>query len=284
MKRITTNKINSIIIITLIYILAIIASIIIYNKLSYSIYINILIADIIATLIVYVFSVVFDNASIYDPYWSVQPIVIALGYSIRKNLNISSILVLIAITIWGVRLTLNWAYTFSDLTKQDWRYTKYKNETGKFYQIVNLFGIHMMPTILVFLATIPVIEIIDSNIFNLGSIIGFIISLCAVILQGTADYQMHRYRRKKNHKLIREGLWKYSRHPNYLGEILMWWGIAIQGISITGKIWNISGAMLITILFLTISIPLADKRQSKKEEYNKYKEETRSLFPIPKRT
>ena len=65
-------------------------------------------------------------------------------------------------------ITLNWAYTFSNLTKQDWRYTKYKNEIGKLYQIVNLFGIHMMPTLLVFLATIPVIEIIDSNIFNQG--------------------------------------------------------------------------------------------------------------------
>jgi len=283
MKKIINNKITSIIVITLIYIFAAVAAVALYNKLSYSVYINILIADVVATLIVYVFSALFDNASVYDPYWSVQPIVIVTGYIIGKSINIGSVLALIAILIWGIRLTLNWAYTFTNLTKQDWRYTKYKKETGIFYQPVNLFGIHMMPTLLVYLGTVPVIALIDSNSFNIGSIIGFTICILAVILQGTADLEMHRFRKKKTHKLIRDGLWKYSRHPNYLGEIMMWWGVAIQAFSVTGKIWTLAGAVAINMMFFTISIPLADKRQSKKEGYEKYKKETRSLLPIPKR-
>ena len=283
MKKVLNSKSLSLLIITIIYVIATIPAIIIYNKLPYSTYINLLIADIIATVIVYIFSVIFNNSSIYDPYWSVQPIVILLGYIIGKKLNVSGILVLIAILSWGIRLTINWIYTFPNLTKQDWRYTKYKEETGVFYQPINFLGIHLMPTIIVYLVTIPALEIIDSNSFNPVSIIGFILSICAVILQGTADYQMHRYRKKNIHGLFREGLWKYSRHPNYLGEILMWWGVAIEAFCLTSKLWVFIGAIAVTILFLTVSIPLADKRQSKKEGYKKYHKETRSLIPLPKK-
>ena len=283
MKKVLNSKSLSLLIITIIYVIATIPTIIIYNKLPYSTYINLLIADIIATVIVYIFSVIFNNSSIYDPYWSVQPIVILLGYIIGKKLNVSGILVLIAILSWGIRLTINWIYTFPNLTKQDWRYTKYKEETGVFYQPINFLGIHLMPTIIVYLVTIPALEIIDSNSFNPVSIIGLILSICAVILQGTADYQMHKYRKKNMHGLFREGLWKYSRHPNYLGEILMWWGVAIEAFCLISKLWVFIGAIAVTILFLTVSIPLADKRQSKKEGYKKYHKETRSLIPLPKK-
>jgi steroid 5-alpha reductase family enzyme len=282
MKKIINSKIYSIIVIGLIYILASIIAVIVYNSLSFNQYINILVSDIAATIIVYIFSVIFNNSSIYDPYWSVQPIVIVVLYLINKTINISSILSLIAILLWGIRLTVNWAYTFPNLTKQDWRYTKYKNETGIFYQPVNFFGIHLMPTLLVYLAVIPVITIVDSNSFNIGSVIGFIISITAILVQAIADYEMHKFRKKNTGKLIREGLWKYSRHPNYLGEILMWWGIAIQAFSISKEIWTLLGAVLITIMFLIISIPLAEKRQSKKDGFIEYKKETRCLLPIKK--
>jgi steroid 5-alpha reductase family enzyme len=283
MKKIIEDKVCSILIIIAIYIVAVTISVFVYNKLPYSGYVNILIADVVATIVVYVFSLIFDNASVYDPYWSVQPIVIIIGYAMGKNLDIADKLVIFSIILWGIRLTLNWAYTFPNLTKQDWRYTKYKEETGKLYQIVNFFGIHMMPTLLVYFALIPALSIIDNNCFNMITVIGFIISICAVMIQGTADYQMHRFRSKKTHKLIRDGLWKYSRHPNYLGEILMWWGVAIQSVSVTKSLWSLCGAVLILLLFLTVSIPLADKRQSKKSGYDKYIKATRCLLPIPKR-
>ena len=281
MEKLINKKILSIIIITIIYIIASIIGIIIYNKLSYSNIINIFIADVIATIIVFIFSLIFKNSSIYDPYWSVAPIVIITPLFIINNITITSILILIAIWYWGVRLTTNWAIFFTNLSKQDWRYNKYKNSTKKLYPIVNFFGIHMMPTILVFIALIPAIIGVEYNVINIFTIIGFIICLIATTIELIADIEMYNYR-KNNKGLIRVGLWKYSRHPNYLGEILMWWGIAIIGISITNNYYLVIGAILITLLFITISIPLADKKQSKKEGYKKYREETRSLLPIPK--
>ncbi|MBQ7227277.1 MAG: DUF1295 domain-containing protein, partial [Clostridia bacterium] len=82
---------------------------------------------------------------------------------------------------------------------------------------------------------------------------------------------------------IRDGLWKYSRHPNYLGEILMWWGIALYVLCAYPAFWYLMGGALInTIMFLVVSIPLADGRQGKKEGFAEYKSATRILLPLPK--
>ena len=117
---------------------------------------------------------------------------------------------------------------------------------------------------------------------NVWVIIFIIVSFLAVILQGTSDIQMHKYRKNKATPFIRTGLWKYSRHPNYLGEILMWWGIGLCVFSMTPKWYLLIGAIANTLLFLFVSIPMADNRQSRKEGFSEYKKETWMLLPIPK--
>ena len=110
-----------------------------------------------------------------------------------------------------------------------------------------------------------------------------VLSVLAVILQGTSDIQMHKFRKNRTGTFIRSGLWKYSRHPNYLGEIVMWWGIALSSVAVLGFKWYyIAGAIANTLLFLCVSIPLADGRQSKKEGFAEYKKQTRALLPIIK--
>ena len=109
------------------------------------------------------------------------------------------------------------------------------------------------------------------------------ISLFAVALQGMADVQMHSFRKKPNATFIRNGLWKYSRHPNYLGEILMWWGMAMAFVCAMTSMWAIClGAIINHLMLLIVSIPMADKKQSKKCGFNDYKSQTRMLLPIKK--
>ena len=94
---------------------------------------------------------------------------------------------------------------------------------------------------------------------------------------------MHRYRKNRTAPFIRVGLWKHSRHPNYLGEILMHWGVALMALCLLLSKWYlIFGAVANTVLFLVVSIPMADKRQSRKAGFEEYKRETRMLLPIPK--
>jgi steroid 5-alpha reductase family enzyme len=254
-------------------------------SLRYLTWISLLIADVAATVFVFVFSLIFKNASVYDPYWSVQPIVIVAGIALKTNIAApATILILISVVYWGIRLTGNWAYVFGGLNHQDWRYTKLQKDTGKFYPLINFLGIHLMPTLIVYLTTLPAVYVTEYQLrANAGSYIGAVVCIGAATLQLVSDMQMQKYRKSGQHGLIRTGLWKHARHPNYLGEILMWWGVAIQAISVMpDHWWFAAGALANTILFLTVSIPMADKRQSEKPGYAEYKAHTRSLLPIPK--
>lgn len=285
MDSIKNSKSKSILVITVIYVLAAALGVAVYMALPFLFWIRLLIADVAATIFVFVFSVIFKNASVYDPYWSVQPIVIIAGYALTSNITPATLLLIISIVYWGIRLTGNWAYVFGGLNHQDWRYTKFENETGRLYPFINFTGIHMVPTLIVYLTTLPAVFVIRQELrANIGSFIGMVVCVGAATLQLVADTQMQKYRKSGQHGLIRTGLWKYARHPNYLGEILMWWGIAIQAVSVMpSQWWFVAGALANTILFFSVSIPLADKRQSAKPGYAEYKAGTRMLLPVPKK-
>lgn len=277
------NRTISFLVVSLIYALAAVLGIAIYHSLYYDWWLSLLLADVAATLFVYVFSVALRNASVYDPYWSVQPIVILVGFAVGVPMTLPRLLMVAAVIFWGVRLTANWAYTFRGLTHQDWRYTMLREQTSWAYPLINLIGIHMVPTLIVYGCTLPAAYLFIYDVrANLGSWLFFVLSLGAALLQLVADVQMQRFRKAGIGGFIRVGLWKYSRHPNYLGEILMWWGVGLAAVSVTGHWPLLLGALANTVLFFTVSIPMADKRQSKKEGFAQYKAQTRMLLPIAK--
>lgn len=279
------KRIKDLLWVLFVYLLATFVGMYFYNLFDFHFALNLLLADIIATIVVFIFSLIFKNASMYDPYWSVQPIVIVVGLAFSNKINAASLLALIAICIWGIRLTINWCYTFSSFKYQDWRYLMLKEKTKKFYPIINFLGIHMFPTLVVYLCVLPVLYLFNENpSFNIFTIIFFVLALLSVLLQTISDYQMHKFRKQKTGKLIRIGLWKYSRHPNYLAEISMWWSIGgLCVFSLMDKHYLLLGALVNTIMFLFVSIPMAERRNSKREGYLQYKKETRMLLPIYKK-
>ena len=279
----------SFVIVTSVYLIAAMVGLAVYVWMPFSFWVNLLLADVIATAATFVFSVLFQNASVYDPYWSVQPIVIGIGFAVSGKPTAAGLIMLAAVIVWGVRLTANWAYTFYGMQHQDWRYTMLKEKTGVFYPVINFVGIHLVPTLVVYGCVLPLVFVLYYGAeINALSVIFVAVSLFATVLQGTADVQMHKFRKAKREGkasgFIRIGLWKYARHPNYLGEILMWWGIALAAIALMPSRWYlIAGAAANTLLFTFVSIPMAEKRQAKKEGFAEYKKQTRYLLPIVKR-
>ena len=284
MSTLKQNRAASFAVITLIYIFATAIGVIVYRCLELEWWISLLIADAAATVATFIFSVIFKNASVYDPYWSVQPPIILVCFSFGKELTALGILLVVVVSFWAIRLTANWAYTFGGLNHQDWRYTMLKEKTGAFYPIINFVGIHMVPTLVVYGCIVPAVYAVREGLqANLVSILFLGVSLGAAIMQGSADIQMHKFRKNRDSAFIHCGLWKYSRHPNYLGEILMWWGVGLAVIFASHEAYHLAiGAFANTVLFLAVSIPLADGRQSKKEGFTEYKERTRMLLPIKK--
>lgn len=157
-----------------------------------------------------------------------------------------------------------------------------REKTGKWYPAVNFLGIHLVPTLITWLCVLPAIWALEHHArSSLLSDLSVLLSLCAVVLQGAADHQMHAFRREHRGELIRTGVWTWSRHPNYLGEILMWWGIGLSVcFAVPGNPWLLAGAIVNTLLFLFVSIPMADRRQSAKPGYEEYRKQTRMLLPI----
>ena len=284
MKSIKQSRPISFLVVGIVYIIAGVAGILTYSFLSFDPWLKLLIADVVATAVTFIFSLIFGNASVYDPYWSVQPPVILTAFALGGELTALGVLLLIAVWIWGIRLTANWAYTFGGLMHQDWRYTMLKEKTGVFYPVINFVGIHLVPTVVVYLCILPAVIAIESRAeLNPVSVVFTILSLSATLIQGIADCQMHKYRKNRTTPFVRIGLWKYSRHPNYLGEILMWWGIGLAcAFSIPDRWYLVMGALVNTALFAFVSIPMAEKRQSRKDGFDEYKRETRVLLPLAK--
>ena len=284
MNRLKQNRTASVIVVTVVYILATAIGVIIYGVSELPWWLSLLLADVAATVATFFFSILFKNASVYDPYWSIQPPVILIAFAIGKELTVFGVLLLAVVSFWALRLTANWAYTFKGLCHQDWRYTMLKEKTGAFYPIINFVGIHMVPTLVVYGCILPAVYAVREGLLpNVACVLFLCLSLGAATMQGIADVQMHQFRKNRDGLFIRRGLWKHSRHPNYLGEILMWWGIALSVVCVAPHAWYLaSGALANTVLFLAVSIPMADKRQSQKEGFAAYKQQTRMLLPIKK--
>ncbi len=200
---------------------------------------SLFIADVAATIHVWIWGLVFENVSVYDPYWSVAPPVFITAVAIQLvNFSLPVMLVAAAIWWWAIRLTANWAYTFRNLGSEDWRYTKYRTEQpAVIFQLINFFGLNMMPTIVVFFSMLPGIMLIQEGYFHACWLtwVGFFISVGAATIQLVADIQAHRFRRAHKGEVCQVGLWKRGRHPNYFGEIMMWWGVWLMYVSVAGS-------------------------------------------------
>ncbi len=190
-------------------------------------------ADVAATIVVFIFSVITNNSSIYDPYWSIAPVPIALFWLSQPASNGFAsprhVLVFVLLCLWAIRLTTNWATQWRGLEHEDWRYVDIRKQAGSFYWPASLLGIHLMPTVLVFLGSLALWPTLSDRSTQLTWLDGAaaLVTLGAVIIEGTADVQMRRFRRKSAaaQQVIPPGLWSATRHPNYFGEVLFWWGL-----------------------------------------------------------
>ena len=250
---------------------------------------NVLTADIIATIIVFIFSLIFNNSSIYDPYWSVVPpfIVIYLMQLFPDGNRVRQYIILILVLFWSIRLTLNWLRGWQGLKHEDWRYISIAKKTGKLYWPVSFIGIHLMPTLFVFLGCLPFwYSISASSSINIFDVIAVIFGLIAILTEWISDEQLILFRKtSQKNSYMKSGLWAISRHPNYLGEISFWIGIFLFVLSSSNLksmegLWTGIGFIAMILLFKFISIPLMEKRNlTRKSGYEEYIRKVPALIP-----
>ena len=249
------------------------------------------ILDGVATVFIFGISVVFNNSSFYDPYWSVAPVPIILYWIGRTDPGqvnlLRQYLILGLVIIWAVRLTWNWIRRWDGFGDEDWRYAGIREKFRNLYWIISFFGFHLFPTIIVFLgmtSVYPAITMTPAPITVIDLIAG-IITIHAVILETAADQQLRRF--IKSNPLpgtfLQNGIWKYSRHPNYLGEVSFWVGLFIFSLgSHPFQWWYLAGPVVMILLFRFISVPMIDARMSgRKIDYKIYMAKTSAIFLWP---
>lgn len=273
-----------------IYVLAILTAVITAGFFSHlHTLIMIAAADFSATIVVFLFSVALNNSSAYDPYWSVKPFVIAVVYLFIfdiESLNLRQWLVIAGIFLYAIRLTSNFYRDWPGFSHEDWRYVRFRNKFGKAYWLISFLAIHLFPTVMVYLGCMAMLPVFsgDGNPFNGWDILAVIVLFGSVIYAFIADEQLRRFRNKGDNKgnTITSGLWRYSRHPNYLGEISTWWGLAIFAIAAGCQYWwTLAGPVTITLMFILASIPLIEKRHlERRKGYSDYISRTPMLLPL----
>ena len=246
----------------------------------------VLLADIMATLCVFLFSFGFRNSSFYDAYWSVAPPIILgyWGWAHADAFSLRLLAVSMLVVVWAVRLTGNWGSGWSGLQHADWRYVRLKTQLGWFYWPVSLLGVHLMPTLIVFAGCLPIYVVTSSAAgWQAWDSAGLLVGVAAIWIEARADLELKNFRleRHSHAEVLTTGVWAWCRHPNYLGEIGFWLALVCFALGTgTAAPWSLIGAAAMIVLFGGVSIPMIEKKlDAEKPRYAEYRSRTPMLLP-----
>jgi steroid 5-alpha reductase family enzyme len=247
-------------------------------------------ADVLATLVVFAFSRIYANSSFYDAYWSVIPPLLTLyWWSQAGSSHLRCWLVAALVLVWAVRLTANWIYGFAGLHHEDWRYAMMRERAGRWEFVVDLVAIHLIPTLQVFVGMLPVYVCVTHVGADIGwlTAVAFVVGLAAVAFESVADLQLHRFVRHRAPAVVMDrGLWSWSRHPNYFGEFVFWFALALFGVAASpaDAWWLFAGALAMLAMFLGASIPMMEKRSlQRRPDYQRVIDRVSRFVPTPPR-
>ena len=245
-------------------------------------------ADLAATCAVFVFSIGLSNSSLYDPYWSVAPIPIVLYWASLGPGGARVAMALVLVCAWGARLTVNQLIRWRGLWHEDFRYAEIRLRTGRAYWPVSFLTIHLVPTAWVLLGLLPLYPALGLPSRPLGPLDGaaVVVTAGAIALEAVADLQLRRFLRGRRDpaEVLTDGVWAWSRHPNYLGEILFWWGLFLFGLAAAPRWWTAAGPIAITALFVFVSVPWMDRHMlARHPHFASRLHTTFALVPWPSR-
>ena len=225
----------------------------------------------------YAVSIYKKRNDIADIAWGLGFVFIAFFNLFTGFLSFQSILIVFLTTIWGGRLALH-IYNRNKFKKEDYRYEQFKS--SPYLKVFMLQGLFM------FLISTPIILIshLDASVWSNLNTLGLLLWCLGFYFESTADSQLKYFLNNPDNKgkILDSGLWKYSRHPNYFGEVAMWWGIWLISFYNINSLFAIIGPLTITILILFVSgIPLLEKKYIGNKDFEIYKNKTSIFFPWP---
>jgi len=223
-----------------------------------------------------------DKLSIIDSFWSLSFMVIAVYSWIVGSRNLIGNIVTILILIWGIRLASHISFRNSG-KKEDYRYQQMREKWDNVW-LTAYFKVFLVQGLLMLSIGFPIILI--NNWEGIAIInfvyLGLVVWLIGYAFEVIGDSQLKNFlkTRKDSNQVMTEGLWAYTRHPNYFGEVSMWWGVFIIVFSVTGYWYTIISPFMITFLILKVSgVPLLEEKYNGRPSFEEYKKHTNKFFP-----
>jgi steroid 5-alpha reductase family enzyme len=252
--------------------------------------INILAINFLAVLammlVAWAVSLISRNVTHVDSLWGLGFVLIAwLTFFLSDGFGGRRFLICALVTVWGLRLSLH-------LSRRNWgrgedpRYAAWRLETGSRFWLVSLFKVFILQAIVLWVIALTVqwtqLSAVAES-FTAWDYLGFVVWLVGFTFEALADHQLARFKADPdNHgRVMDRGLWAYSRHPNYFGESLMWWGIFLVALSTPSAWWTVISPILITTVLLKMTgVSLMEKTiVHRRPAYAAYMARTSAFIP-----
>ena len=240
-------------------------------------------------VLLWLMSLALKNSSIVDIFWGIGFVIIAwLAFSLGGGYIPRKQFVAVLVTMWGLRLALhigirNWG------RGEDFRYAKWREENGPRWWWFSFFQVFLLQGILMWIISAPLIAAQTSGfpvIITPLDMVGVVVWIVGFLFEMLGDLQLMSFKQnpKNKGKLLTKGLWKFTRHPNYFGEAVLWWGYYIIALA-SGSWWTIFSPILMTYLLMNVSgVAMLERTMKLKPGYEEYIRKTNAFFPwLPKR-
>ncbi len=232
-------------------------------------------------------SVTIKRNDIADIAWGTGILIVAIiGYLFNAEKTLLSATLLVLASLWGLRLTTR-IFLRNIKKGEDHRYKKWRDEWGRWFYLRSYLQVYLLQGILMIIIGYPFIHASvygESHTTGPLFIVGILVWFIGYIFEVVGDYQLDKFLGNMDNrgKIMEIGLWKYSRHPNYFGEVTMWWGIWLMVAPLPMSYVALISPLTITFLILKVSgIPMLEKSFAGNPAFEDYKKKTSVFFPLP---
>ena len=232
----------------------------------------------------FIVSILKKRNDVADIAWGLGFVLMAWLSIFISGFSFKALLVNGLVTVWGLRLAWH-IYNRNKNKSEDPRYLEWR-KTWKFFYLRSFLQVFLLQGIFLYLISLPVMFINHSlvDVFGILDLIGLIVWGFGFYFESAGDYQLKLFisNPANKGKIMDQGLWRYSRHPNYFGEVTQWWGIFFIALSIPLGFITVIGPMTITLLILFVSgVPLLEKKYAGRKDFEEYKRRTSIFIPLP---
>ncbi len=239
-----------------------------------------------ASTVLWVASLVLRDSSIVDIFWGLGFLGVAIFYSTVSGPSTQrGALILALVLIWGVRLSVYLAYRNIG-RQEDFRYQAMRDSAGWAWPLVSLFKVFWLQALLLWAVSLPLYAAqrgYSRSPLGWVDFIGLLVWGLGFLFEAVGDFQLARFKKDPENegKVLDTGLWKYTRHPNYFGDCLVWWGFGIIALATPNALWSLVGPAVMTVLLMKVSgVTLLERNLvNTKVGYLHYTDKTPAFFP-----